>query len=495
MKKIIFSILLCLVLFSGYTQNLIQEQRFSTELDEIIETGIEYNSNQYLFIKRFGTYKDTVTQYGQFPFIDVYDYKTELLVTDNDFHVTDSTVFDIPGYYTIAKKILIINDTIVVLGRAVNKDDFFLEHVFMSTFTNDFTPIQTSLLENGNETQKLGDAVINNKNEIICNITNKNHGYDSIFQGFLATNTSGALLNYLIDTTTPASSFMHYDKINNRYQLIDNYVANIYDSNFQKLYDTTINYPPMFLCFSISKDITDSTFLVSGLAVYNVPYSGFDIAYCMFNNNMEIIDSNYIFIPDTMDYAANSDFSTPDTLFLGGTVNTNWNPSFPPNFQRENHKVVIQCSNLNTDEIYWTKRYGGDANYMMKSVFATSDNHCVAMASYYDWQNNPVQERDIVLFKVDANGVITNTLNGHDLHQLSYSVYPNPGNGKMHVQNYTGTNNFILTLTDLRGNIVLRKNLSGKTATINTSNLSAGVYLYKIGNSKGENETGKWIKQ
>ena len=202
-----------------------------------------------------------------------------------------------------------------------------------------------------------------------------------------------------------------------------------------------------------------------------------------------------IYLPDTMDNSGGLDFNNPDSLFLGGTHNTNWDFTYPPQFERENHWLVLQCSNLNTDEIYWTKRYGGEANYMMKNLFATSDNHCVVMATYYDWQNNPVQERDIVLFKVDANGVITNTLNGHDLHQLNYSVYPNPGNGKMNVQNYTGTDNFTLTLTDLRGNIVLHKNLSGKTATIKTSNLPAGVYLYKIGNSKGLNETGKWIKQ
>ncbi len=494
MKKSIFTILFFGIIYSGLTQNIVRSKKMSTSLDEIIETGMEKSSTEYLFIKRFGIFKDTLNWNGQMPFHDVTYYHTEILLTDNEFNIIDSSVFYIPDYYTIAKQIFIINDTIVVVGKAV-KNDFTVGQVFISTFTSDFIPIKTSLLMNDTINRIYMNAVVNNNNEIVCNITNNFYDNGNLHQGFIVTNTKENIVNYVLDSNTQYHYFIHFDKTKNQYQLFDNYYAIYYDNNFQKINEIPMKYPTLFFGSKVGKDVYDTSFLTIGAVHFLNPYLYLDICYYLLDNNMNIIDSNYIFIPDTLDQPANADYYHPDTLFLGGTVNTNWNISLPPEFQQEDHKIILQCSNLKTDEIYWTKRYGGDGNYMMHNLFATSDNKCVVMGTWYDWQNNPVQERDIVLLKIDGNGVVTNSYNSHNIHELQYSIYPNPGSNTINIKNYNQTNITIFKLFDLTGKVVMKKQFTGETLIINSSMLPKGIYIYRITGKNLLCETGKWVKK
>lgn len=80
-----------------------------------------------------------------------------------------------------------------------------------------------------------------------------------------------------------------------------------------------------------------------------------------------------------------------------------------------------------------------------------------------------------------------------DVDEITYDkskifVYPNPGNNEFNV--IVSENDFSkLQIYDFQGRMILEKEINNEITTINTENLSIGLYFWKIGS-----ETGKWIK-
>ena len=69
--------------------------------------------------------------------------------------------------------------------------------------------------------------------------------------------------------------------------------------------------------------------------------------------------------------------------------------------------------------------------------------------------------------------------------QYSYSIYPNPGNGIIHIQAPNQINCYELILSDMQGRIVLQELCNVSLSSINAGNLSNGCYSLKIIDSTG----------
>ena len=67
-------------------------------------------------------------------------------------------------------------------------------------------------------------------------------------------------------------------------------------------------------------------------------------------------------------------------------------------------------------------------------------------------------------------------------------VYPNPGKNQLNII-VPENSLFELQLFDIQGRMILKKAIGDGVTTINTENLTPGMYFWKVGN-----ETGKWIK-
>lgn len=72
-------------------------------------------------------------------------------------------------------------------------------------------------------------------------------------------------------------------------------------------------------------------------------------------------------------------------------------------------------------------------------------------------------------------------------------IYPNPGNGKIHVQ-FTGSE-FNLELRNFNGQLVSSLKNCTENAEINTDQLSAGIYFVKVNNGKGKQVLRKLVLQ
>jgi len=479
-----------------FTNNLVFAQNIRSftihsQEDETIESGLELQSNKYLFITRHGTFSDTL----EMSWWGIYGYNSRLYVSDSNLNIEDSIDLLIPGYYTIAYKIQIIRDTVIILGRAI-KTDLSEEHIFFSSFTKDLSNIQTDIIGIQGNYELFFDADTNSKGQIVITAISNNFP-SSHHNLFIVTNNKKELISYIADTASTGYVRIHYNTSSNTYHLINAQSVSFYDTNFCKIEEKDFPFKNRFFNQYYLMPVDDFSYTLQGIGFFKRKNrdSGLDISYYLVDTGFSVIDSNYIYLPDSLDNAGGMDFKTTDSIFMGGTYNTNWGGSFPPQFQHENHKLVLQCSNLYTDDIYWTTKFAGNGNYLMKNVFVTSANQCIVMATYYNWQSNPVQERDIVLFKIDDNGMVTTT-NLKNNHKFNFNVYPNPGKNRINIKNNTSSNfTYYFRLINIKGNIVAEQKLIGSSTIVNINFLPKGTYTYTISDNYNIFESGVWIKE
>ena len=203
---------------------------------------------------------------------------------------------------------------------------------------------------------------------------------------------------------------------------------------------------------------------------------------------------NYWRYSDTIDYPGvynGIDLNNKDTVFIGGTENLYvYNPYYA---NQPSWFVILQTDSLLNKR--WERFYGGDAYYVMNNLIATNDGGCIVAGTRYDYLNAPENMLDIVILKLDSNGLITNMEETEESKFSEAIVYPNPGITEMNIKVAAQHNVSTFALYDISGNLVLSKEIHGNNHTINTNHLRQGSYIYTITNNNGLNETGIWIKK
>ncbi len=194
---------------------------------------------------------------------------------------------------------------------------------------------------------------------------------------------------------------------------------------------------------------------------------------------------------DTMDlpaYYGGLDFNNKDSIFMGGT--TNWVALFanvPSWFY-----IYQTDSMLN---IRWERFYGGDAYYAMDRLIATSDGGCIAVGYKYDYLHTNAYQRDIYVIKLNSEGLLVGNEEHPSIKMQEALVFPNPGTNEIRVRVAAQYSESLFRLFDMNGKEVLEQKISGRFATVNSTFLKPGTYIYRITSSDGLHESGKWVKQ
>jgi len=267
----------------------------------------------------------------------------------------------------------------------------------------------------------------------------------------------------------------------------------LFDSSFNLL--STQKFPAGFSGGNTSADWeSDTSFYIIGSNHYPFP----DNNLCVIKQYDPIDTSNFKKLvwhqSDTVDFPApwkGIDLKNQDTLFFGGTRNLNiYNPYFS---SQPSWFIVVQTdSALN---VRWERFYGGDAYYVMTNVLASRDGGCFVGGVRYDYQNNTEQQRDVVLLKLNSEGLLVGVNSQKSIRMHEAIVYPNPGKDEMHLRIAAQHPFSVLTLYDLRGRQVLQQSINGQEAVIRTTGLAPGTYIYELSAPTGLYETGKWVKQ
>lgn len=139
---------------------------------------------------------------------------------------------------------------------------------------------------------------------------------------------------------------------------------------------------------------------------------------------------------------------------------------------------------------------------------------CYILPGSNDWRNEKIDLSSFVtggsvnaLFKFNYISALGGSINMDNVKVASataiiaaarpgFRIYPNPAKDQLHVTNPTSDGNALFQLYDMSGKLVLAKHLSNINGDndINISELSSGLFSYRIIGSEGMIQQGKWTK-
>ncbi len=298
---------------------------------------------------------------------------------------------------------------------------------------------------------------------------------------------------------TPVSSMCTYDDCTfkdgriytyllrsptNNISLGDMYV---YDTNLNFLYYK--NYPFKFNyatgCMEVQYDhgltakwITDSTFIVGCNHDRHCASTGYqerDVGLSELDTTMAVKPVHYFGGVDTVDYASYTngsiDFNSPDSILFAGTKN------IIIDFLPHQNSYIMAGMTDRQLQPRFIQYYGGDAYYATEVMKCSRDGGFIIAAFRYDYltQNS---EYDVLLLKLNPQGLITNTAEPHKIPHNGISLYPNPANDRLILVLEAQQGELIIY--DMMGNTTIVKHVEAGYNYIDVNKLIPGNYICEV---------------
>ena len=236
--------------------------------------------------------------------------------------------------------------------------------------------------------------------------------------------------------------------------------------------------------------ISPNTFFQTGEKV-NLSTGKRKIGVQVLDTNYAVIHVKFLGENDTTYWPGiqrNLDFVDLNTTYIGGTYNFG-----PDEFAMVDSWYYLTRVDT-TLNIRWEKFFGGDANYTLYGILATHDEGCLMFGTFYD--NNPqILKRDIYVVKVNKDGVLVSTDENPSQIVKEAILFPNPGGeyciALLGVQHPSAT----LRMYDMRGAVVLNREIRQKQTKIDLPGLAKGIYPYTFECGGRIIGSGKWIRE
>jgi hypothetical protein len=310
----------------------------------------------------------------------------------------------------------------------------------------------------------------------------------------LETDANFNILKQKLLTDYP-KAYSHLKKLNNNTYWGLNLFRNkyeIFDNDFNMIQEQAVP-ELMSASFSVKWDSDTSFYLLADYIPNNKHNLGFIRQPHYFDTTGYLF--NYWGRADTLDYPAVAngiDYRNKDSIFIGGTHNMPY--ALDPGQQPvPTWFVILQTDNLLN--VRWERFYGGNANHLMTNLIATRDGGCLIAGTRYDYLNDPVPQTDIIVLKLNSEGLLVGQNELQESLLREAIVYPNPGSAIMQVRLAVQHPEALLELFNSQGKLVLSQQLHEKESRINTAQLPPGTYIYRLSAATGLNESGKWMKR
>jgi hypothetical protein len=108
--------------------------------------------------------------------------------------------------------------------------------------------------------------------------------------------------------------------------------------------------------------------------------------------------------------------------------------------------------------------------------------------------NDPVPQTDIIVLKLNSEGLLVGNDELPETQMHEAIVYPNPGTHVLQIRLAVQHPTALLELFDANGRLVLSQQLYQKECRIAVDHLPNGTYIYRLSADTGLLESGKWIK-
>jgi len=294
----------------------------------------------------------------------------------------------------------------------------------------------------------------------------------TMFTDCIITKDNTRLLAFIEEAPTTTVSF------------VDMYV---YDTSLNFLYYKNFPYKLNYVTGGIdvqyqhnltAKWVTDSTFIVgcNHERYFGQGYSERDVGISELDTTLSLKPVYYFGgSGDTIDYApqlgGTIDFSSPDSILFAGTKNQ-INDFFPqqPSF------IMAGMVDRNLQPRF-IQFYGGDAYYSTTVMKRAKNGGFIITAQRYDYQTQN-QEYDVVLLKLNPQGLITETSESDVMPHYGFTLYPNPVNDKLTVN--LSAQKAELAIYDMKGTIVKQRSIVKGENYIDTKTLIPGTYVCEV---------------
>jgi len=176
------------------------------------------------------------------------------------------------------------------------------------------------------------------------------------------------------------------------------------------------------------------------------------------------------------DYGYSITENTNNELYLLGTTKS---------FGQDGSADFYLVKTDETGDELWTLTIGGSLTDYGFKVISTADSGVLLVGQSNSFGNGAF---DILLVKVDKNGLIENLLNGIDsLYVGDFQLYPNPVRGDAHFRTISSVQipELFMEIFSISGQVVKSYTINSPNYTFSTSILSPGVYIYNIRLQKG----------
>ncbi len=261
----------------------------------------------------------------------------------------------------------------------------------------------------------------------------------------------------------------------------------VYDTNLNFLYSKNYPYKINYAtgCVEVlynsqltAKWISDSTFIVGCSHDRHCTVTGYherDIGLSELDTTMTVKPVHFFGTADSINYASfldgSIDFNSPDSILFAGTRN------MIIDFLPHAHSFIMAGMtdrNLNPRYIHY---YGGDAYYLTHVMKRARDGGFIIAASRYDYltQNN---EFDVLLLKLNPQGVITTLDEPYKIPHNGFILFPNPADDRLTLDLEAQQGE--LVIYDLSGRVAIQKHVSEGKNHINISWLSSGTYICEV---------------
>jgi len=425
-----------------------------------------------------------------------YPYKSLVFKLNQQGIFVDSIHFTLPDKWTSLSQILpVSNDNYVVLSTFRDYASPYTNGGFMINNMNSDLELTNQIVFWADTNYLIfGGAGCNDKNGNLFVNLSVNLPVSSIYSYLVEIDSNLTIIKQKFITDYP-KAYSHLKKIDdNTY-----WALNLYTNKYE-IFDSAFNFVEeqkvperMTANFGVKWDSDTSFYLMGDHMPGNYHNLGFlrqphyfDTTGYLFNSWGEA---------DTLDFPAFTngiDFRNKDSIFIGGTHNMPY--ALDPGQQPVPTWFVI----LQTDSLLnvrWERFYGGNANYLMMKLIATRDGGCLVAGTRYDYMNDPVPQTDIIVLKLNSEGLLVGDHELPETRMHEAIVYPNPGTHVLQIRLAVQHPTALLELFDANGRLMLNQQLHQKESRIAVDHLPKGTYIYRLSADTGLLESGKWMKQ
>lgn len=478
MVKILFilNFLFLSIPWISYSQTF--TSTIGSSLDDIPNSLYELPNGDYLLhISR-----------GEYDPYQMHDYYSDLIFKlDPHGNCIDSVLLDESGFYYIASlQLLEIQNNTFFWSVITDKTTQGHPGLMYGFVSDDLEIVQPTVIFDADTGWAFYSCIVNSEDNLVFigteGVLNDSVSYNVVWE---LNTVDGIIKRGMINRN-------YYTKIV-EVPVIQGYHLGGFDTicqmNYNLEYEGIVFARPMadtLIFYTATHGLTDSTYARCAVGQEFMGFE-YDFGIGIFNHLGQRIALGTFGKPDTADFAYRIDCHSVDTIFLAGTLNN-------PDFEFEQTDSWLGIYNIDRHcELNWSFYFGKSGLNTLSDVLATSDGGCLITGTYWDWRNNPNQERDAVIVKVNAEGLLVNADNG-DVSMLNqFLVYPNPGSDKLYLE--CGLSNGIVEIFDSYGRNVITKNFSSGYLALNTSGLAEGLYYYRIISGGKASYGGKWIKE